>query len=131
MYIGVKLDLSGAAHYGWIKLTVGAGGASVTIKEFAYNDIADASIEAGATVTGIEQRNERATTVYSYGRDVKVHVSSSKGGSVVVYDVLGKEIQSIRFDGRDTRFTVNGNKGVYLVKVTSGSNTTTRKVYIN
>ena len=47
-YIGVRLKLSdNKVHYGWMLLNFSANGKTVTVIEYAYNKVANASIKAG------------------------------------------------------------------------------------
>jgi hypothetical protein len=49
-FLGLRFQLNGLNHYGWAKVSFNDGGLgdnSFTIKEFAYNDIADETIAAG------------------------------------------------------------------------------------
>ena len=50
-YVGIKFDISGATHYGWIRISTtytDYENMSVTIKDFAYQSIADSAIYAGS-----------------------------------------------------------------------------------
>jgi hypothetical protein len=44
-YMGVKFQIGGVPHYGWVRLTVGHGGATIT--GYAYETIPNASIKTG------------------------------------------------------------------------------------
>lgn len=46
-YIGVNFTISGNTHYGWIKCSCASDGSSITIYSYAYEQVADASIDAG------------------------------------------------------------------------------------
>ncbi len=43
-YMGVRFDISGATHYGWVKMS--CNGPTLTIHQFAYETNADAGIDA-------------------------------------------------------------------------------------
>jgi len=45
--IGVSFDISGATHYGWIRINIPIGSDSITVKDFAFNSIPGESIIAG------------------------------------------------------------------------------------
>ena len=47
-YVGVKFNIGGQTHYGWIRLTV-AGFSSATITGYAYETVPNKSISTGAT----------------------------------------------------------------------------------
>jgi len=46
-FLGVKFQIKGQTHYGWIRLTVQTGAFTATITEFGYESVANKSIKAG------------------------------------------------------------------------------------
>ena len=48
-YLGVKFQIKGQTHYGWIRLTVETGAFSATITAYAYETEANKAITAGET----------------------------------------------------------------------------------
>ncbi len=52
-YLGLKFDISGATHYGWLRLDTEAGATSFIVKDYAYNTVADEGLAAGEGVTTI------------------------------------------------------------------------------
>lgn len=46
-YLGLSFELAGNTHYGWARLDVDAIGNVWSVKDYAYNDVADATILAG------------------------------------------------------------------------------------
>lgn len=50
-YIGVRFNISGNTHYGWVRLDVGLDAASWTIKDFAYVDTPNIGLNAGEQTT--------------------------------------------------------------------------------
>jgi hypothetical protein len=49
-YVGVKFDISGETHYGWILINVDSYNSGVTIKGYGYESQAGVGIHAGDTV---------------------------------------------------------------------------------
>ncbi len=48
-YVGITLDINGSTHYGWIRLSVYGYHDSVTIHDFAFENLPNTPIQAGAT----------------------------------------------------------------------------------
>lgn len=48
-FLGVKFQIKGKTHYGWIHLTVTTGALGGTITEYAYETVANKKITAGQT----------------------------------------------------------------------------------
>jgi len=46
-FVGLRMNLGGAPHYGWLRLSVNADANLLTIHDYAYNDVPFASILAG------------------------------------------------------------------------------------
>jgi hypothetical protein len=46
-YLGLKFTTSGQTHLGWADIAIDRGTPSLTLRSYAYNDVANASINAG------------------------------------------------------------------------------------
>lgn len=57
-YIGVRFDISGSTHYGWIRARVAANCSSTTIIDWAYEDQADTPIHIQGPAINIPTLNE-------------------------------------------------------------------------
>lgn len=78
-YIGVKFDIAGAAHYGWVRVDLSADGTTLTVKDYAYEATAGTAINAGdvgpcsipidvtAVVTDETQGNDAAVDITASG----------------------------------------------------------------
>ncbi|PWL28906.1 MAG: hypothetical protein DCO96_08805 [Fluviicola sp. XM-24bin1] len=51
-YIGLRFDIAGSIHYGWVRLDVDFAGNSWTVKDYAYETNPGIGITAGDTGTG-------------------------------------------------------------------------------
>ncbi|BDS11225.1 T9SS type A sorting domain-containing protein [Aureispira anguillae] len=75
-YIGVKFDLGGNVHYGWVRVHLATTGV-VTVKDYAYEDNAGVGIDAGITssailVTGINVQGQSGTSTLSVGNSLQM-----------------------------------------------------------
>ena len=52
-YVGVKFDISGNIHYGWVRLSVGSSYNSVTIHDYAYESISGNTILTGDGIPSV------------------------------------------------------------------------------
>ncbi len=76
-YVGIKFNIAGAKHYGWIRLTthfVDYNNFFVTVKDFAYQSIPDSGIYAGAFDS--LQINLGNDTVICYGDSLQLTADS-------------------------------------------------------
>lgn len=46
-YVGVKFDIGGSAHFGWVRVSVSSDGTILTVKDYAYEATAGVAINAG------------------------------------------------------------------------------------
>jgi hypothetical protein len=48
-FLGASFLINGEVHYGWVRLSVAANASTITIKDYAYNDCSNGTINAGQT----------------------------------------------------------------------------------
>lgn len=129
-YIGVKFEISGATHYGWIKVNVSATHDTCVIDSYAYETTAATGIDAGDMGGGTASIDDIA-----YAADVTVvnnhlRVKGLAGGNMTVYNLLGKIEFSSRISSDMTFIPANElTSGVYLVSCKKDSQIKTYKVY--
>jgi hypothetical protein len=130
-YLGVEFLISGAVHYGWIRLDVASNGIDFTIKDYAYESIANTQILAGAgggitsTIAVVESANITAFENIISLKEIK------NEGTMTVYNSLGTEVFNTKVNEGDSSFTLNNTgTGIYIVNVSVGNSILTKKIYI-
>jgi len=105
-YLGLKFQIDGDTHYGWARLDCGADHHSFTIKDYAYETIADEPIEAGEVAPPVPEITfTDATVTVSEGAGtatVTVSISESIDCSV---DVDLNDALTTATEGADFVFT--------------------------
>jgi len=136
-YMGVMFDIDGEIHYGWARLDVEVGPVSVTVKDYAYDDVADAAILAGATTGGginIVSLNESQVAAYSYGSTINVIVKDVNAGinTVNVFDIDGRVVYTAGVSANNLSINLDQvATGLYTVQLTGADNAQfTKKLYI-
>lgn len=136
-YMGVSFSIDGAVHYGWVRLDVSVGPVSVTIKDLAYDDVADAAIDAGQTTgggVGIVSINDNQVSAYSYGNTINVIVKDLPAAvsSVNVFDIDGKVVYNGGLTSNNMSINLsNAATGLYTLQlVTADNGIYTKKLYI-
>src|SRR5436190_1745840 len=79
-----------------------------------------------------QQVNEINSQIQFTQHNNQIHISTLQKlnkASVLVYDLLGKEILTKTFSGNETSITID-KKGIYLVEVRSGENIFRKKVFV-
>ena len=132
-YMGVKFtDAAAAIHYGWIRVSgVNADGTHVTIKDWAYNSTADASINAGQTTSGVNEVSNINYNVYSNNKNVYINFTTEVNGNVNVYNSLGELVYTDKMAGSKNIINLsNLNTGIYMIRIESDKGSFIKKVKI-
>jgi hypothetical protein len=111
-YIGTTFKIGNFKYYGWILVNVMND--QVTVKKYAYNNIAEQPITAGQT-TGIET-NETIEFVSIYPNPTSDFVSFNHPElikSVTIYSITGQKLFEL-FDVQKSISLENFPKGTYL-----------------
>ena len=132
-YLGVRFDVAGAVHYGWVRVEMAADGTSMTIKDYAYNATASTNINAGdmgGTPVGINDISNNVIIRNQYNKlNIElVNINNAEisvvnlAGQVVINDQMTTNVKEINMSDLTT--------GIYMVNVTSEAGSTTKKIYV-
>ncbi len=134
-YLGLEFQSGGNTYYGWCRLDVEAIGDVLTIKDYAYQSTASTGIAAG---------DMGAADVNEYTLDNLVHFINQTNNTVLVKvngDLEGGIVNVISMTGQtvSTGSVVNGTytvemnglqAGIYMINVTFGKETISRKMTV-
>ncbi|MBA3647213.1 MAG: T9SS type A sorting domain-containing protein [Chitinophagales bacterium] len=143
-YFGIRIKSGNDTLYGWVRFSLGFNGSSVTIKDYAYNSVANMPIHAGDSCgksTGIfnyTQQSEILTYPNPFFNSTIISFSlpATEKTSIIIYDVTGRVIKilankiinegthQLQWDAID----VNGNAvsaGIYFLKMHTANQTET------
>ncbi len=134
-YLGFKFDISSTWHYGWARLSVNTEATVATIKDYAYNTVADEMILAGQTVVGINNipaGNE--FDVYSFNKKMVVDCGNRdmKNATLSIFNTAGQQVKQLQINSRRTEIEMNDTPaGIYFVRLMNENGTFSRKININ
>lgn len=126
-YLGLRFQIAGNTHYGWARLDVSLSGDSFTLKDYAYNTVADESIDAGQTLS-VEENQLTNIKITALNKTIAL-LNLPKNTDFKLYNITGKSV----LDGKITSDThvIQANtlaNGVYIIELTnSNSNALIRK----
>lgn len=135
-FLGVRFDIGGDVHYGWIRMDATVDPVSMTIKDYAYNATAEAGILAGQTeeIVAINTIDASKLAIYSYGNTVNLVVNNlnAENADVKIYDITGKVIYVAPLNEKGMQIALpQASAGNYMVKVTTADGVMTQQVYVN
>ncbi|MBK7107813.1 MAG: T9SS type A sorting domain-containing protein [Chitinophagales bacterium] len=135
-YLGIRFDIDGELHYGWIRMDVSVGPVSVTIKDYAYRLGADEGIDAGQTEVevGIPTIDAAKLNVYSFGNTVNIAVNNlnATSATVKVVNAVGQTVYSNDLNQSGMRINLEGAAdGVYLVNIVADGAILNKQIFIN
>ena len=138
-YIGVKFDLSGNTHYGWIRVdaalsTINPSTWSITIKDFAYQSIPDSSILAG-DMGGTTNLNERFATTKIFAANKQINLSFNEADysntQISVYNNLGQLVhQQEAANQKEIIDMSTYPMGMYIVKLQTAGAVLSKKIIL-
>ncbi|MCH7534259.1 MAG: T9SS type A sorting domain-containing protein [Bacteroidetes bacterium] len=124
-YVGVRFDIDGSYHYGWVQISTAPDNLSYTIQAYAYEDdntIRRAKMEEP---TSLDDRRRSDVTIYSFKNDV--HIRGGKG-IASIYTLSGKMVHKSKLTGNTS---ISLDRGIYLVRVMDNGSSVTKKVYLH
>ncbi|MEZ5012826.1 MAG: T9SS type A sorting domain-containing protein [Chitinophagales bacterium] len=138
-YLGFQFIAGdGDLHYGWMRLDATVGPVTITVKDYAYDDVANYGIEAGQTTgggtAGVELLNENQVTVYSYANTINLIVKDVQANvsNVVVTNLNGQVVYTGDVNGNAVITLDNAATGIYNVQLMSENSVVyNKKVFIN
>lgn len=135
-YLGIRFDIAGDVHYGWIRLDVTLSPVSLTIKDWAYREGADEGIDAGQTEieVGIPTIDATKLSVYSFGNTVNIAVNNLNAATatVKVLNAVGQTVYSNDLNQSGMHINLEGAAdGVYLVNIVADGAVFNKQIFIN
>ena len=135
-YLGLRLDVSGSTHYGWLRLDVNINGNGFSVKDYAYDDEPDKTIAAGdkGPFAGIDKESSiDPIFAYSFGKTIYVNdiAHLDHNADIRIYDMMGREVFHSPISGIAGKIDLPGaGSGNYIVKVETQKGIITRKIYL-
>jgi hypothetical protein len=131
-YLGVRLNLSGNDHYGWVRLDVSADGHSFTVKDYAYESASATSILAGAGANvGVNEINENGFIVYAFEKQIHVQLKDNSNGKIIISNMLGQQIKLVEINSSLQTIEMSSSSvGIHLVTVYQNGTEVSKKVVL-
>ncbi|MEY3237153.1 MAG: hypothetical protein RI883_1254 [Bacteroidota bacterium] len=131
-FIGAKFTIGAAVHYGWVRLDVAADASTITIKDHAYNTVADETMNAGQMLNLQNVAIDNKVSIKTQLDQATINVTPDLiGGTFSILNMAGQEVKSVVISDINTTITYEGLKtGIYLLSANFESGSTNRKIYV-
>lgn len=131
-FMGVRFNISGQPHYGWVRLYVSPLADTIVVKEYAYQTLPNVGLTAGQLV-GIETQETTPVRVFAYNNVLHINRESNGDAAVItVYNSMGQTVYTEQSaENNYTHSLDNLATGIYTVNVTTSTGITSRKIYIH
>ncbi|MBK8681695.1 MAG: T9SS type A sorting domain-containing protein [Bacteroidetes bacterium] len=132
-FIGVRfIDDDSLYHHGWIRCSVIDTGHTLIIHDYAYESQPNHPIAAGSLETYVDiENNNPLYSIYSFGNTIYYHLPSEDLGSeITLFDLAGRIIYSGIISETYSSISPNCLPGIYVVRITTSTQSITRKVSI-
>lgn len=133
-YIGVRFDISGSTHYGWVRVEMASDGTSMTIKDYAYDATPNTAINAGDVGTSVDELSFENNVQFINNQNNQITVKMNTtvtNGVINVVAMDGKNVSTVNVVSQTEVVDLsNLSSGIYMVNVTSNEGTVTKKFYV-
>jgi hypothetical protein len=129
-FVGVAFDISGATHYGWLRVTPSADFGTWTLVDMAYNATAGEAIVTGQTLNVKE--NKRNMNVFADANNINIMTDGSlMNAKVDVVNMLGQTVANTVITSNTTSIANTFGSGIFIVRISDDKGKAiTRKIKI-
>jgi len=127
-FVGLRFNISGQTHYGWVRLDVNADATVWAIKDYAYNTTPNEPINAGQSALSINEFSTNTIKVVSLNKSIGLY-NLPQTARYRVMDISGKSILEGATNNDSYVVEANGiANGIYIIELSdSNSNAIIRK----
>ncbi|MBI2269974.1 MAG: T9SS type A sorting domain-containing protein [Bacteroidetes bacterium] len=141
-YVGLRIKISGKWHYGWARLNTPKNFSKITIRDYAYNTVADQQILTGQkTITGIGTyaKENNILKIYPNPFNLKtgigLELTENSTVQIVLCNALGQQISELEnrsLQAGKYMYDLNvSGKGIYFLRsVINGVPSTQRLIQV-
>lgn len=130
-YLGIKLNVNGNTHYGWVRMDMAADAKTVVIKDMAYNATAGGPIQAGQGLS-VEIYEKIANSVWITGNQLHTDLQMEfNNATISLTDITGKLIQQIELTEAVNSIDLGDlPAGTYVLSLVMDGNTYNKKAVV-
>ena len=131
--IGVKFNISGDIHYGWVRVEVSSD-KLLSIKDYAYESTPNSPIIAGDNGAGLVSVSNELMDVGIHQVDNNLRIINDSGINKLnleLVNISGQSVMNTQVKNAVDNFDLSELAGgIYFVKVYSSTQSTLKKIYV-
>ena len=131
--IGVKFNISGDIHYGWVRVEVSSD-KLLSIKDYAYESTPNSPIIAGDNGAGLVSVSNESIDVDIHQVDNNLRIINDSGINELNLELVnlsGQTVMNTQLKNAVDDFDLSELAGgIYFVKVYSSTQSTSKKIYV-
>ncbi|WP_157811584.1 T9SS type A sorting domain-containing protein [Lacinutrix sp. Bg11-31] len=129
-YLGLRFNISGSTHYGWVRLDVDGTGNVWTVKDLAYSDTANTALNAGQQTLSVETLALDEIKIVALDKSIGLY-NLPEATNYRLVNMEGKQV----LDGTTTgsSFVVEANAtatGLYILELTNTKSVIRKKIVL-
>jgi hypothetical protein len=131
-FVGLKFNIAGNTHYGWVRVEVTPDGATLSVKDYAYDATPNTAIVAGETGSGpVGIANaENKVVIQNLNDRIRIKMNDQTNGYAIITSMAGQEVLTQAINNTIELIDLNElSSGIYMVTVNSDQETITKKIY--
>ncbi|PHS68449.1 MAG: hypothetical protein COB12_00950 [Flavobacterium sp.] len=127
-YLGVKFEIAGATHYGWVRVDI-ADSSNFTVIDFAYESMAGETILAGDGVLGVNDNSFNNFSYYVDANNALNLKTDLQFENITIFSISGQQVINQKLSSNEGTISIsNLQQGVYIARVSIEGNTKTFKI---
>ena len=133
-FLGVRFDVAGATHYGWVRIEMSADATTMTIKDYAYESNAGTAINAGdiggGNTVSVEELSNEIIIRNLYNK-LNIELMNADNASISLVNLAGQVVINDQMNSNVKEINMNDlTTGIYMVNVTTDKGSITKKIYV-
>jgi hypothetical protein len=131
-YLGVRLNVAGNTHYGWVRMDMAANGKQVVIKDMAFNSTVNGAITAGQGQLSVPEMENILAGVWVAQRELITDIQAPfEQGTLQLFDLQGKVAKEVTLNAPNNRIDLSDLAvGAYVLTVRVDGYVLSKKVMV-
>jgi len=121
-FVGLHFKIGANTHYGWARIQVASDATSITIKDYAYNTVAEESINIGQTTLGIENSSLQDIRIVTLNKSISLF-NLPEGTTYNLFSISGQLV--LNGSTKNDTYVIEADalaSGIYVLELNNITN---------